>query len=616
MNISIKEKTDKNFINQDNQNRYKETIEQDDKWKKEEDRILLRDIFYVFIVLWLSVFIAEYFFLDKNATPFDRIFGYIIIFLPLGTLNFFLHYLYRNRRIQVTGKLRSSLRYRLILAFLLVSIIPAMPIFLLTSSKVESIIAVFFRLDLKGGMESAEQMLTYHENFFASKFYEELLKNKNELIYYINNLEKVKKEKFLSFINKFFDENTDAIYLYDNLTLVKIYGKNLIKNNQIKNFYEPYLVLLIDDQKYILIKIPLNQNMDIIFFKKIYKDYDIQEKRFREVYSLLSRKEERFSEVIPYNLRLSLAILYLAMIVIAIIVAILLARQISNPIVSLAAATRKVTEGNLDTRLDIKSEGEIAILIQSFNSMIEELQTLRSRLLHSLRVAAWREVARRLAHEIKNPLTPIQLSAERMLRKIEQKNIHQLENLVKNCSITIIEQVNVLKHLLEEFSNFTRLPSAKLELQSIIPLIKESTELFRNIPGVIIEVRYSNNIPQLYLDKNLFIGMMNNLLKNAIEAVKEKYQDQDKKGIVLVTITTQKRMGKEFVVLRIEDNGPGIPEELREKIFEPYFSTKENYGSGLGLALVERAVMEHNARIQVFSSTLGGAEFRIIFNVP
>jgi two-component system nitrogen regulation sensor histidine kinase NtrY len=588
----------------------------EDKWKQEEDRILFRDIFYLFIVLWFSVFIAEYFFLDKNATPFDRIFGYIIIFLPLGTLNFLLHYLYRNRKIQLTGKLRSSLRYRLILAFLLVSIIPAMPIFLLTSSNVESIISVFFKLDLKGGMESAEEMLLYHENEFAKRFYDDILKNKNEIIYYINNIENIKKDKFIKFINRWLDENTDAIYVYDNLTLVKIYGTNLLKTKQIENFRDSYIVALIGNMKYVVVKIPLNQNMNILLLKKIYKNYEIYESKFRNVYSLLSKKEERFSEVIPYNLRLSLAILYLAMIVVAIIVAILLARQISHPIVSLAAATRKVTEGNLDIRIDEKSEGEIAILIQSFNSMTEELQTLRSRLLHSLRVAAWQEVARRLAHEIKNPLTPIQLSAERMLRKLEQNNIEDLKKAVRSGSNTIIEQVNVLKHLLEEFSNFTRLPSAKLELQNIVPLVKESTDLFKNIPDVIIEVRAQDNLPKLYLDKNLFIGMMNNLLKNAVEAVKEKYKDNTKKGVVLVSITTQKRMGKMFVILKVEDNGPGIPDELKEKIFEPYFSTKEGYGSGLGLALVERAVMEHNARILVLDSSLGGAEFRIIFQVP
>jgi nitrogen fixation/metabolism regulation signal transduction histidine kinase len=487
---------------------------------------------------------------------------------------------------------------------------------LLTSSNVESIISVFFKLDLKGGMESAEEMLLYHENEFAKRFYDDILKNKNEIIYYIDNIENIKKDKFIKFINRWLDENTDAIYVYDNLTLVKIYGTNLLKTKQIENFRDSYIVALIGNMKYVVVKIPLNQNMNILLLKKIYKNYEIYESKFRNVYSLLSKKEERFSEVIPYNLRLSLAILYLAMIVVAIIVAILLARQISHPIVSLAAATRKVTEGNLDIRIDEKSEGEIAILIQSFNSMTEELQTLRSRLLHSLRVAAWQEVARRLAHEIKNPLTPIQLSAERMLRKLEQNNIEDLKKAVRSGSNTIIEQVNVLKHLLEEFSNFTRLPSAKLELQNIVPLVKESTDLFKNIPDVIIEVRAQDNLPKLYLDKNLFIGMMNNLLKNAVEAVKEKYKDNTKKGVVLVSITTQKRMGKMFVILKVEDNGPGIPDELKEKIFEPYFSTKEGYGSGLGLALVERAVMEHNARILVLDSSLGGAEFRIIFQVP
>lgn len=595
-------------------------LEKDEKWKKEEDRILLRDIFYVFIVLWLSVFIAEYFFLDKNATPFDRIFGYIIIFLPLGTLNFFLHYLYRNRKIQITGKLRSSLRYRLILAFLLVSIIPAMPIFLLTSGKVESIISIFFQMDLKGGMESAEEMLKYHENLYAEELYNQLSNNKNTFIYYKNNLNDKNKEKFKNFIQKWFDENYDIIYLYDKVTLVKIFGNSNVKFNENNILNTSFFVTTIQNHKYIIINMPLDNNIYIVFIKQIYSQNSYNEEKFRKLYTLFSKREERFSEVIPYNLRLSLAILYLAMIIIAIIVAILLARQISHPIVSLAAATRMITEGNLNTRIDIKSEGEISILIQSFNQMTEELQMLRSRLLHSLRVAAWQEVARRLAHEIKNPLTPIQLSAERMLRKIEQRNILELEKVVKTCSNTIIEQVNVLKHLLEEFSNFTRLPSAKLELQPIVPLIKESTDLFKNIPGFIIEVRYPNNLPNLYLDKNLFIGMMNNLIKNSIEAITEKYKDDlnnnNKKGIILVSVMLQKKIGKQYVVLRVEDNGPGIPEHLREKIFEPYFSTKENYGSGLGLAIVERAVMEHNARIQVLQSSLGGAEFRILFIVP
>ncbi|MFN3603128.1 MAG: sensor histidine kinase [Leptonema sp. (in: bacteria)] len=587
-----------------------------EEWKKEEDRILLRDIFYVFLVLWISIFISEYFFLDSNSTPIDRIFSYIIIFLPLGTLNFLLHYLYRNRKIRITGKLRSSLRYRLILAFLLVSIIPAMPIFLLSSSKVESIVSLFFKLDLKGSMESVEKLLEYHEKKLAENLYTEINLNKPTFLYYIQNLANVnEKQKFFKFLEKWFNETTDAVYIYDGNSLVKIYGLSLIKDKNINPELLEFSLILFNTKKYIFININLQNQNKILFLKQIYKNYTLEESKFRNVYLLLSKGEERFSEIIPYNLRLSLAILYLSMIVIAILVAILLARQISYPIVSLAEATQKVTEGKLDTRLDIKSEGEIATLIQSFNMMTEELQTLRSRLMHSLRVAAWQEVAKRLAHEIKNPLTPIQLSAERMLRKVEQKNPKEINEVVASCSNTIIEQVNVLKHLLEEFSNFTRLPVAKLEPQSIVPLIKESIELFKNIPDIKIEFRYQDKLPNVYLDKNLFIGIMNNLIKNAIEAIKEHYKDSnEKKGVILVSVVEQKKMGKSVVVLRIEDNGHGIPEDMREKIFEPYFSTKGTYGSGLGLAFVERAVMEHNARIQVLKSSLGGAEFRILFN--
>ncbi len=588
-----------------------------DEWKKEEDRILLRDIFYVFLVLWISIFISEYFFLDSNSTPFDRIFAYIIVFLPLGTLNFLLHYLYRNRKIKVTGKLRSSLRYRLILAFLLVSIIPAMPIFLLSSSKVESIVSLFFKLDLKGSFESAEKLLEYHEKKMAENLYNEIKKQKFTILYFIQNLSNENdKKKFYTFLEKWFRKSTDSIYISDGNSTIKIYGINLLKEKETNIDIEDYTLVLLNKKKYIFIKLEVQDKTNLLFFKQIYHNHIIEESTFRNVYFTLTIGEKRLNEVIPYNLRLSLSILYLGMIVIAIIVAILLARQISYPIVSLAEATQKVTEGKLDTRLDIKSEGEIAILIQSFNSMTEELQTLKSRLLHSLRVAAWQEVAKRLAHEIKNPLTPIQLSAERMLRKLEQKNPKEIYEVVKTCSNTIIEQVNVLKHLLEEFSNFTRLPVAKLEHQQIIPLIKESIELFKNVPNVLIEFRYQENLPKIKLDKNLFIGMMNNLIKNSIEAIEEKFKDQeDKKGIIIVSVLEQKKLGKSKIILRVEDNGVGIKEDMIDKIFEPYFSTKESYGSGLGLAFVERAVMEHNARIQVLKSSLGGAEFRITFDV-
>jgi nitrogen fixation/metabolism regulation signal transduction histidine kinase len=592
-----------------------------DRWEKEESRILLRDILYVILVLWISVFVAESFFLNEQSTPFDRIFGYIIVFIPLGTLNFLLHYLYRNRRIRRTGKLRSSLRYRLILAFLIVSIIPSLPIFLLTSGRVESVIGVFFDLDFRGAMESAEHMMSDWESEAARDFYNAIQKRRSAVvsIFLKDTGGKFGPELFDGLLR----ESYDAVYLVERSSPFLLYGPALKTGDMVPMLVQrgavddDYGVLTVDLRRFAFVSLTIRPEMQLVILKRLYPGRSEDELKYRQVNRLLNVEEARWEKVIPYSLRLSLAILYLGMIIADIIVAIVIARQISHPIVSLAAATRAVTEGKLDTRIELRAEGEIGILIDSFNSMTEELQTLRSRLLHSLRVGAWQEVARRLAHEIKNPLTPIQLSSERMLRKLDRSSRDDLVKVVRTGANTIIEQVNVLKHLLEEFSNFARLPSPRLELMQIGPLIHESVELFRNIPGVHIEVRVMDNLPDVWIDKTLFIGMMNNLVKNGIEAIYEKFPDgqepSEKNGRIVISAVLHRQANRRFVLLKVEDNGPGIPEELRDRIFEPYFSTKGEHGSGLGLALVERAVLEHNARIYVSRSSAGGAEFRILF---
>lgn len=589
-----------------------------DRWEKEESRILLRDIVYVIIVFWISVFVAESTFLKPESTPFDRIFGYILVFVPLGTLNFFLHYLYRNRRIRRTGKLRSSLRYRLIIAFFIVSIIPSMPIFLLTSGRVESIISVLFGLDFRGGMESAERMMGEWEKQASVLLFERVRLMRPAVLAAFPDRQGVRYPPEL--FDGLLRDSDDAAVLASADEHRVVYGKIGRLDAESSHVHgssgdDNFGVTSVDDRRYAFVSLARGRpGSRLLILKRLYPHQVADESKYRKVYQLLTVEESRWEKVIPYSLRLSLAILYLGMIVADLIIAILLARQISHPIVSLAAATRAVTEGHLDTRIDLRSEGEIGILIESFNSMTDELQSLRSRLLHSLRVGAWQEVARRLAHEIKNPLTPIQLSSERMLRKLGKGDARAMEDVVRTGANTIIEQVNVLKHLLEEFSNFARLPAPRLELQQIGPLIQESIELFRNIPDVKIELRVAESLPDIWIDKTLFIGMMNNLVKNGIEAASERVSERGEgEGRLLVQAVMHRQTGRRFVLLTVEDNGAGVPEELRESIFEPYFSTKGEHGNGLGLALVERAVLEHNARIYVSRSSMGGAEFRILF---
>jgi nitrogen fixation/metabolism regulation signal transduction histidine kinase len=183
---------------------------------------------------------------------------------------------------------------------------------------------------------------------------------------------------------------------------------------------------------------------------------------------------------------------------------------------------------------------------------------------------------------------------------------------VRTGASTIVEQVKILKSMVEEFATFARMPEAMRRKQQINPIVVEAVNLFRGLDDMTIEKRLNTDLPDVSIDKNIIMGMINNLIKNAIEAIRSE-GNSGKEKRVRITTSLHRERGRDFVVLVVEDTGPGIDESLRERIFEPYFTTKGEHGGGLGLALVERAVMEHGARIYVGRSSLGGAEFRIVF---
>jgi len=586
-------------------------------WKREESKILLRDALFLILILWISVFLAEAYFVREDTSPVDRIFIYLVLFIPLGTLNFLILYYYRNKRIRRTGNLRSSLRYRLMIAFMVVSIFPSIPIFLVSSDRVETVIGVLFSLDFRGGLLASEDLLKQHELEETRRFSEYVAARQGYLPSVGN---------WPGTLEKGFDAESESIFLIEGSSVLKRFGEqplNPLEWSSVRRGNDkgaPIFAGVSSSRRYAVVTVPTaSPDRYYLITRHLYAGNSRSEARFQDIVNLVASEKEEWEEKIPYNLRLGLAIAYAMMITIALGVAIVLARQISHPIVSLAAATRSVTQGKLDTRLDIKAEGEIGILIDSFNQMTEELQTLRGRLLHSQRVAAWQEVARRLAHEIKNPLTPIQLSAERMLRRLDRPDKGNLEEIVRSGGSTILEQVNVLKHLVEEFSNFARMPAPRLEYHSLMELLQESTQAYANLPDIDFDLKVSPDLPELALDRNLVIGMINNLVQNAIDAIRSMEWESDdtpERPLIRVAAAPHLQAGKRYVQLTIEDSGPGIEENQREQIFEPYYTTKGEKGNGLGLALVERAVLDHNARIYVTGSSLGGAAFRVFFPVP
>lgn len=222
-------------------------------------------------------------------------------------------------------------------------------------------------------------------------------------------------------------------------------------------------------------------------------------------------------------------------------------------------------------------------------------------LMRAQKVAAWGEVARKLAHEIKNPLTPIQLSAQR-IRKAHLRGAPDLDRVVDECTGAIVQEVEALKNLVDEFAQYARLPAANLVPTALGEVLEQALSLYEGLfPEVRLEKRLATDLPPLRLDADQVKRAVINLVDNAIEAL-------DKRGTV--TVETRLDAARGLVSLRVADDGPGVPPEDRERLFEPHFSTKKR-GSGLGLAIVSRIVQEHHGTLRVEENQPRGAAFVI-----
>ena len=215
------------------------------------------------------------------------------------------------------------------------------------------------------------------------------------------------------------------------------------------------------------------------------------------------------------------------------------------------------------------------------------------------RMAAWREVARRIAHEVKNPLTPITLSAQRLKRKYAQ---FVDDTIFEECTETIISQVELIRNLVNEFSSFARFPSANPVLCDIIPIIEETIALYREgHPRINFKLNNTSDIPRLNLDRQQMKQALINLIDNAIGAIKGA-------GNIIIKVTHDPILKK--VRLEISDDGPGISNEDKTRLFQPNFSTKKT-GMGLGLTIVNTIIADHNGMINVQDNTPRGAKFVI-----
>ena len=321
-----------------------------------------------------------------------------------------------------------------------------------------------------------------------------------------------------------------------------------------------------------------------------------------EVFTQLERYRNIFRYVlIGFYFFFSFPILLLS-----ILVSFILSEEIIRPIVNLEEATKRVSEGDFSIRILSRAKDELSVLIESFNRMVAELEKSRQQLIHSEKITAWQDIAQRMAHEIKNPLTPIKLSAQRILKKYEAGE-KELSTVLEPAVSSIIQEVEKLNSLLVEFRDFARLPAPEMEKIPLKNLVEESASVFAaSYPGIAIHTADLDPTIHIQSDRDQIKRVFTNLFKNALDAMQGP-------GDIYIRADLVIKRNLHYCRTQIQDTGSGIPEEYLDKIFNPYFTTKEK-GTGLGLSIVERIVLDHKG--QIWFETEEGAGTTFFIDLP
>ena len=444
-------------------------------------------------------------------------------------------------------------------------------------NKIESdIILVSF--DLNKNVQIFENNINYLQNFLNTQRY---LRNLDQ----IHIIDKDQKILFSSSESDYLPVEQRAIDMV----------LNDDKPLKIINAYE--------NKSAAIIKIPSINNAFLYVVKFLDQDISNYLKESQEAINFYYTVEDQRT-----GIKFSFALIYIIIVTLLLFLSITIAIRFSSrffiSINNLISASKEIGEGNLNTKVpNIIADKEIELLNKNFNSMINQLKAQQEKLLISERHEAWEHVARKLAHEIKNPLTPIQLSIDNLKSKYEKYiDISDKEKYDKNLN-TILTQIKQIENLVNEFSDFARMPKPMFRINNLIDLINSNIELLREIDHTIdINLIFSKNDNlNLSCDNEQISRVIFNLIKNSIESIQEKalkIGNFDKK------ISIEIKRINNYIAINIFDNGIGFSIKTTKELIKPYYTTKKK-GSGLGLSIVNKIINDHNGTIEFNSNTTG-----------
>lgn len=273
------------------------------------------------------------------------------------------------------------------------------------------------------------------------------------------------------------------------------------------------------------------------------------------------------------------------LLVITVIIALFISNWITQPLRLIQQSIQSIELGKHNSPINYSGNDEIGALVREYNHKLEELEIKAMQLARSERESAWREMAKQVAHEIKNPLTPMKLSLQHFQRSFDPTDPNA-KLKIDRISASLVEQINALSTIANEFSNFAKMPKPNEEYLDIVDLVTNTAAVFRN-QETEINVKSEHPLIEIFADRDLMIRVFNNLIKNALQAMPEVHE-----GLIQVRIKKELK----FVLVEVEDNGSGISDEEKQKIFIPNFTTKTT-GTGLGLAMVKQIISNHSGDI-------------------
>ena len=556
-------------------------------------------------------------FINKGFIPLSELNLQIMLFLDILLLTIFFSLIYRNITKIYTkykeNKIGSQTNLKYISLFTLFTFIPALLIAIFSLFLFNFSIQNFFNDQVTKAVNNsydvAKNYLNENKKTVKSDvFLMSVGINRASNLFY-NNPKRfrdiLRSEKLL--------RRVDDIYLIDSTGNIMIADSRTAQDNFIPPSEEEFDKALeglpviisnyVEDKSSVMIK--LNSLIDTYLF--ISRDID------PKILNYLNETEEAVSfyytvENSQLGIKITFAIIYIIIVTLLLflstVIAISFASRLTKPIINLITASENISKGLLDTKvLEIDTDKEFQMLNKNFNNMIDRLKKQQDKLLISERHEAWENVARKLAHEIKNPLTPIQLSID-MLQEKYSKLIKEGKDDFKEYLNTINRQIKDIEKLVNEFSSFARMPSPIFKKIAIKEVVQRAIDFIKITSNSVITINCSEKNILINADEEQLYRVFFNLIKNSEESLAEKKDKKaDFKGKIDIAISKN----NSYISIKFTDNGTGIHDT--KKVMTPYFTTKKK-GTGLGLPIVSKIISEHNGDFLI-SSTKKGTEILI-----